>query len=67
MNISKTEQRVLHALAQRGSIQLLRDPRGRSDTVRSVTREGAPIEGCGRELFARLKRRRFIASQGGGP
>ena len=67
MNISKPEQRVLHALAQGGSIRLIRDHDGRIERIDCLTREGFRLSECGRELFGRLKRRRFIASRDGLP
>lgn len=67
MNISKTEQRVLHALAQGGCIRLHRDDRGRLERVDCLTRDNFRLEACDAALFARLKRRRFIASRAGGP
>ncbi len=67
MNISKPEQRVLHALAQGGLIRHERDPRGRLADVHCMTREGYRLAACDLTLFARLKRRGLIASQGGGP
>ena len=67
MNISKTEQRVLHALAQGGHIRHHRDERGRIVQVDCMTRDGYRLTDCGLALFARLKRRGFIASRGGRP
>lgn len=67
MNISKFEQRVLHALAQGGHIQHQRDPGGRVTEVDCFTREGFRLSDCTLPLFARLKRRGFIASRAGSP
>jgi hypothetical protein len=67
LNISKHEQRVLHALAQGGRIQHQRDQAGRLVAVDCLTREGFCLTDCTLDLFARLKRRGFIASRGGGP
>ncbi len=67
MNLSKHEQRVLHALAQGGMIHLKRDIDGRLDAVDCLTRDGFRLSDCTPALFARLKRRGFIASRGGGP
>ena len=67
MNISRSEQRVLHALAQGGRIQHHRDARGRLAAVECFTRDGYVLIDCTLVLFARLRRRRFIASQGGSP
>lgn len=65
MNISKTQQRVLHALAQGGRIQHQRDPHGRVVHVDCLTREGFRLDACDLDLFAKLKARRLIASRGG--
>jgi hypothetical protein len=67
LNISKSEQRVLHALAQGGSIRHERDERGRLAHVHCMTREGYRLAACDLALFARLKRRRLIASRAGAP
>lgn len=67
MNISKSEQRVLHALALGGQIRHERDDAGRLAEVFCLTREGFHLVACDLVLFARLKRRRFIASARGGP
>ncbi|QUD88923.1 YjhX family toxin [Phenylobacterium montanum] len=67
MNISKPEQRVLHALAQGGCIRLIRDERGRIEQIDCITREGYRLATCGRDMFSRLKRRRLIASRDGQP
>lgn len=68
MNISKTEQRVLHALAQGGAIRHRRDP-GSDRIVEALcfTREGFVLTDCTLGLFRRLKRRGLIASIGGQP
>lgn len=66
MNISKTEQRVLHALAQGGEIRHRRDGRHIVD-IECFTREGYRFVGLSLDLFARLRRRGLIASRGGGP
>lgn len=67
MNISRSDQRVLHALAQGGRIQHHRDVRGRLVRVDCFTRDGYVLLDCDLVLFARLRRRGLIASQGGGP
>lgn len=66
MDISRNEQRVLHALAQGGEIRPERCPRGRIAAVTCVNRDGwtLPLE---LELFRKLKRRRAIRSQQGRP
>lgn len=66
MNISKHEQRVLHALARGGSIRHVRED-GHIVAADCITREGYGLAGFSLDLFARLKRRGLIASRGGGP
>lgn len=67
MDISKSEQRVLHLLAQGGRILVEKDESGKIVTNNTVTREGWHWFGCSLALFKKLKRRRYIASQSGGP
>ncbi|NJS14144.1 MAG: hypothetical protein HC788_05410 [Sphingopyxis sp.] len=67
MNISKAEQRVLHALAQGGEIRHRRDSTGRVIEAPSYTREGYILTDGTIAVFNRLRRRGFIASQGGRP
>ena len=67
MNISKPEQRTLHALAQGGCIVIERDDRGNLIAAECLTREGWVLSDCNLALFKKMKRRRFIASSGGGP
>ncbi len=65
MNISKAQQRVLHALAQGGHIQHQRDTHGRVIHVDGFTREGYRMAICDLALFQQLRQRRLIASRGG--
>jgi uncharacterized protein YjhX (UPF0386 family) len=67
MDISRNEQRVLHALAQGGEIRPFKCPRGRIVEVRCVNRDGWLMPGVDLELFRRLKRRRTIRSEQGRP
>lgn len=67
MNISKSEQRVLHVLAQGGAIRHRRDETGRIVEALCFTRDGFVLADTGLSLFNRLRRRGFIASQGGAP
>jgi len=67
MNISKLEQRVLHALAQGGCIRHDRGTGRRIDHVLCVTREGMILSDCTLPLFQRLRRRGLIASECGAP
>ena len=66
MNISKPQQRVLHALAQGGRIQHHRDDNGRVTHIDCLTREGYRMATCDLALFAQLRQRRLIASRDGG-
>lgn len=67
MNISKSQQRTLHALAQGARIEVLRDDHGRLTGVDCITRDGWRLSDCTLSVFKALKKRRFIASSGGGP
>jgi len=67
LNISKPQQRTLHALAQGGRILLERDENGHAIAAECLTREGWRLGDCTLDLFRLLKRRRLIASRGGGP
>ncbi len=68
MNISKYEQRVLHALAQGGRIVHRRDEAtGKIVEVDCFTREGWRLSDCRMGVFKRLKRRQLIGSQNGAP
>ena len=67
LNISKHEQRVLHVLAQGGAIHFERMANGKVRQVRCFTRNGHVLADCSLKLFHRLKKRRFIKSEGGRP
>lgn len=67
MNVSKPEQRVLHALAQGGLIRHHKDESGRIIAVNCTTRDGWVLADCSLALFQRLKQRRLIASQNSAP
>ena len=67
MNISKPQQRTLHALAQGARIELLRDHNDRLIGVDCITCDGWRLSDCTLAVFKALKKRRFIASSGGGP
>ncbi len=66
MNISKLEQRALHALAQGGIVRHHRDGK-RIIAVDCVTREGYLLADFTLETFNRLRRRRLILSRDGAP
>ena len=67
MNISKPQQRTLHALAQGGRIILERDERGDLLAAECVTRDGWTLSDCDVTVFKSLKKKRMIASRNGGP
>ena len=67
MNVSKYEQRVLHVLAQGGRIEYKRDDKGRVILVDCFNRDGYRLADCTLGVFARLRKRRLIRSQGGAP
>jgi uncharacterized protein YjhX (UPF0386 family) len=67
MDISRAEQRVLHMLARGGRIELLRDDDGQIEDIACFSREGWLFENFDPALFRKLKRKRAIASTGGGP
>lgn len=67
MNISRYEQRVLHALALGGCIHHRRDDEGRIVAVDCLSRDGWRLDDCTTALFRKLKRRRLIGSCGGQP
>lgn len=67
MDISRAEQRILHALAQGGRIHPIKDHDGRIIALETFTREGWLMPDIGLSLFRKLKRKDAIASSGGGP
>lgn len=68
MNISKHEQRVLHALAQGGRIVHRRCAEtGRIVEVDCLNRDGWRLDDCTSGVFNRLRRRRLIFSHDGQP
>jgi uncharacterized protein YjhX (UPF0386 family) len=67
MNISRSEQRVLHILALGGRIDHFRNPGRKIDEVLCVTRDGLILADCTLEVFRRLRRKRLIGSEDGGP
>ena len=67
MNISKPQQRTLHALAQGGAILIERDERGALVAAECITREGWRLSDCDLAVFRSLKQKRLIASRNGGP
>ncbi|MFK4809278.1 YjhX family toxin [Devosia sp. ZW T5_3] len=67
MDISKHEQRVLHALAQGGCIALLRDDNGKVAGLEFYNRDGWLMSNCTLALFKKLKAKKAIKSSGGKP
>jgi uncharacterized protein YjhX (UPF0386 family) len=67
LNISKLEQRALHALAQGGSIHYHRGENRKINKITCYTREGYVLSDCTLDVFTRLKKRRFIKSKNGAP
>jgi uncharacterized protein len=67
MDISRDEQRVLHALAQGGQLQPLKNDKGRIVGVRCFTRDGWLMTQCTLHIFRKLKRKKAIGSQAGRP
>lgn len=72
MNISRDEQRVLHALAQGGYIRHFRttSPSGRRQKIthiECVTRDGWLLSLCTLPIFEKLRRKRLVFSENGSP
>ena len=67
MNISRAEQRTLHALAQGGAIVLERDVDGRILRADCFTRDGFRLTDCNLSVWKKLKTKGLIASINGGP
>ena len=67
MNVSKAQQRTLHALAQGGRIILERGERGEIIAADCITRDGWTLGDCDVAVFKSLKKKRMIASRGGQP
>lgn len=67
MNISKSEQRVLHILAQGGLIRYKRGDNGRVQKVTCYTRDGMVLTNCTLDIFRKLKAKRLIQSKQSAP
>ncbi|WP_224702449.1 YjhX family toxin [Devosia aquimaris] len=67
MDISRDEQRVLHALAQGGCIALIRNDDGKVTGLEFFNRDGWLSSGCSLLLFRKLKAKKAIKSSGGKP
>jgi len=67
VNISKYEQRTLHALAQGGRIDFRKNDKGDIVEIDCFNREGWRLADCTLAIFRKLRRRRFIRSEDSGP
>lgn len=67
MNISRFEQRVLHVLALGGRIETTLRQGPKITDILCFTRDGLILSDCTLPVFQRLRRKRLIASEGGGP
>jgi len=67
MDISRDEQRVLHALAQGGCIRPLKAGNGRIESLELYNRDGWRMPFLTLPLFKKLQRKKAIASQNGQP
>ncbi|MEO6013625.1 MAG: YjhX family toxin [Devosia sp.] len=67
MDISRDEQRVLHALAQGGLIKPLKTSNGRIAGLELFNRDGWRMPVIDLLLFRKLQRKKAIASREGQP
>ncbi|MGN6487496.1 MAG: YjhX family toxin [Devosia sp.] len=67
MDISREEQRVLHALAQGGAIHATKSTNGKVVAVECLNRDGWLMNQCNLKLFRKLKSKGAIASAEGRP
>jgi uncharacterized protein YjhX (UPF0386 family) len=67
MDISRTEQRILHLLAQGGRIEIIRDDNRKIERLQLFTRDGWVFSGLDLVTFRKLKQKKAIRSQGGKP
>ena len=67
MDISRSEQRILHLLAQGGSVRIEKDDGRHISKIELFTREGWIFSGMQIETFRKLKRRGLIASRNACP
>jgi uncharacterized protein YjhX (UPF0386 family) len=66
MDISREEQRVLHALAQGGSIHALKSDNGKITGIELYSRDGW-LMACTLGMFKKLKNKKAIASNDSRP
>ncbi|EKV28059.1 hypothetical protein C882_1060 [Caenispirillum salinarum AK4] len=67
MNISRSEQRVLHVLAQGGHIRHDRAENGRIRDVLCYSRDGHVLADCTLDVFQKLRRKRLVESRASSP
>ena len=67
MDISREEQRVLHALAWGGCIRAVKQRNGRIIGVECFNRDGWLLTQCTLHIFRKLRRRKAVASADGRP
>ena len=67
MDISRDEQRVLHALAQGGLIKPLKTAKGRIEGLELYNRDGWRMPFLTVLLFKKLQRKKAIKSENGQP
>jgi uncharacterized protein YjhX (UPF0386 family) len=67
VNISRDQQRVLHALAQGAIIRHELNAKKRIVHIECVTREGWLLSNCTMSIFQALRRKGLIASRDGQP
>jgi uncharacterized protein len=67
MDISRSDQRILHLMAQGGWIELHRNDRRKIEKASCFSRDGWLYPGFDIELFRRLKRLKAISSREGKP
>lgn len=66
MDISREEQRVLHALAQGGAIHAIKTETGKINGIELYSRDGWLMP-CTLGMFKKLKNKKAIASSDGRP
>lgn len=67
MDVSRNEQRILHLLAQGGRIEVEKNEKKKVEAVCCLTRDGWRYPDFDIHIFRKLRRRKAIASTGGGP